>query len=139
FRSASAPFRPQTGSPSSETWLCLACRRRGEFERNAGRDSECRARLRSAYGGNPRSSGKKARACQGAPRVIDNASLRNRCAIVGVGNSRLGQVPGVSSLDLLVEAMANALDNAGLTAADIDGVISRGPDDAYCHHQLIGE
>ena len=71
--------------------------------------------------------------------MIDNASLRNRCAIVGVGNSRLGQVPGVSSLDLLVEAMANALDNAGLTAADIDGVISRGPDDAYCHHQLIGE
>jgi acetyl-CoA acetyltransferase len=68
-----------------------------------------------------------------------NASLRDRCAIVGVGNSRLGQVPGVSSLDLLLEAMANALDDAGLKSADIDGVISRGPDDAYCHHQLIGE
>jgi acetyl-CoA acetyltransferase len=65
--------------------------------------------------------------------------LRNRCAIAGCGNSRLGQVPGVSSLDLLIEAMANALDDCGLTAKDIDGIVTRGPDDAYCHHQLIGE
>jgi acetyl-CoA acetyltransferase len=43
--------------------------------------------------------------------------LRNRCAIVGAGNSRLGQVPGVSSLDLFVEAAANALDDAGLKPA----------------------
>jgi len=68
-----------------------------------------------------------------------NRALRNRCAIVGAGNSRLGQVPGVSSLDLLIEASANALDDAGLTPAGIDGVIVRGPDDSYCHHQLVGE
>ena len=68
-----------------------------------------------------------------------NRLLRNRCAIAGAGNSRLGQVPGVSSLDLLIEASANALDDAGLKSSDIDGVIVRGPDDSYCHHQLAGE
>jgi acetyl-CoA acetyltransferase len=71
--------------------------------------------------------------------IAPHASLRDRCVIVGCGNSRLGQVPGVSSLDLLIEAMANALHDAGLKPSDIDGVITRGPDDAYCHHQQIGE
>jgi acetyl-CoA acetyltransferase len=64
--------------------------------------------------------------------------LRNRCAIAGCGNSRLGEVPGVSSVDLLVEAIANALDDAGLKPSDIDGIVTRGPDDAYSHHQMIG-
>ena len=40
----------------------------------------------------------------------DARDLRDRCAIVGVGHSRLGKVPGVSSLDLLIEAMKNAID-----------------------------
>jgi acetyl-CoA acetyltransferase len=71
--------------------------------------------------------------------IEPSKSLRNACAIAGVGNSRLGQVPGVSSLDLLIEAAANAADDAGLKPADIDGVICRGPDDSYCHHQLVGE
>jgi len=72
--------------------------------------------------------------------VIESAKrLRNRCAIAGAGNSRLGQVPGVSSLDLFIEAAANALQDAGLRPSDIDGLITRGPDDAYCHHQQIGE
>jgi len=66
-------------------------------------------------------------------------SLRNRCAIVGAGNSRLGQVAGVSSLDLLVEAIADALDDAGLKASDVDGIVCRGPDESYSHHQLVGE
>ena len=65
--------------------------------------------------------------------------LRNRCAIAGVGNSRLGQIPSVSSLDLFAEAAANALQDAGLQPGDIDGLITRGPDDAYCHHQQAGE
>ena len=51
-----------------------------------------------------------------------------RCAIAGAGTSRLGQVPGVSSLDLTIEAIANALDDAGLRPKDIDGIICRGPD-----------
>ena len=51
-----------------------------------------------------------------------SAELRDYCAIVGTATSRLGKVPGVSSLDLLVEAIRNAIDDAGLKASDIDGV-----------------
>jgi acetyl-CoA acetyltransferase len=70
--------------------------------------------------------------------IEPSKDLRDTCAIVGIGNSRLGKVPGVSSVDLLVEAMSNALDDAGLKQSDIDGVICRGPDDSYSHHQVIG-
>lgn len=65
--------------------------------------------------------------------------LRDYCSIVGTATSRLGKVPGVSSLDLLVEAIRNALDDAGLKASDVDGVICRGPDESYSHHQMVAE
>ncbi len=65
--------------------------------------------------------------------------LSDICAIVGVGNSRLGRVPGVSSLDLIVEAMRNAIAESGVNPKDIDGVLCRGPDDIYTHHQMVGE
>jgi len=45
----------------------------------------------------------------------------------------------MSALGLLAVAMKNALEDAGLKKTDIDGLISRGPDDIYCHHQRIGE
>ena len=64
--------------------------------------------------------------------------FRDQFAIAGVGHSRLGKVPGVSSLDLLVEAMKNAIDDAGFHVSDIDGIVSRGPHDVYTHHQQIG-
>src|SRR5258707_15748965 len=64
------------------------------------------------------------------------AALRDKYAIVGTGKSRLGQV-GANSLALLEEAIKNALDEAGLTNKDIDGVVVRGPDDVYSHHQLV--
>jgi len=63
-------------------------------------------------------------------------ALRDKYAIVGTGKSRLGQV-GANSLSLLEEAIKNALDEAGLTSRDVDGVVVRGPDDVYSHHQLI--
>jgi hypothetical protein len=55
--------------------------------------------------------------------------LRDRCAIVGVGYSRLGQVPELSSSDLLLQAIKNVLDDAGLDIRDVDGLICRGPHD----------
>jgi acetyl-CoA acetyltransferase len=63
-------------------------------------------------------------------------ALRDKYAIVGTGKSRLGQV-GLNSLALLEEAIKNALDDAGLTNKDVDGVVVRGPDDVYSHHQLV--
>jgi acetyl-CoA acetyltransferase len=77
--------------------------------------------------------------------VIEHAAasagsdIRDRCAVVGVGHSRLGKVPGVSSLDLSIEAMKNAIDDSGLPLSEIDGLICRGPDDSYTHHQRVGE
>jgi acetyl-CoA acetyltransferase len=70
--------------------------------------------------------------------IEPSPELRDVCAIAGIGNSRLGRVPGVSSLDLLVEAMKNAIDDSGLKVSEIDGVICRGPDESYTHHQQIG-
>ena len=64
------------------------------------------------------------------------AALRDKYAIVGTGKSRLGQV-GANSLALLEEAIKNALVEAGLTNKDIDGVVVRGADDIYSHHQMV--
>lgn len=60
--------------------------------------------------------------------MVDQPSrFRDRCAIVGVGQSRLGRVPGSSAISLLVDAIKNAIDDAGLCVADIDGLLVRGP------------
>ena len=66
------------------------------------------------------------------------SALRDKYAIVGTGKSRLGQVAGTSALGLLAEAIKNALDEAGLSNKDVDGLICRGPDDVYAHHQMMG-
>ncbi len=65
--------------------------------------------------------------------------LRDRCAIVGVGNSALGRVPDMDSLGLLEQAAWRAVADAGLAMSDIDGLITHGPGDIYTHHQRIGE
>jgi acetyl-CoA acetyltransferase len=67
-----------------------------------------------------------------------NTQLRDRCAIVGVGHSRLGRIPEFSSSDLILQAIKNAVDEAGLDIRDVDGLICRGPHDIYTHHQVIG-
>ena len=64
--------------------------------------------------------------------------LRDKYAIAGVGNSRLGQV-GLNSLALLEEAIIAALTEAGLTTRDVDGLVVRGPDDVYSHHQVMAQ
>ncbi|MBA3741379.1 thiolase family protein [Sporichthya sp.] len=51
-------------------------------------------------------------------------SLRNKCAIVGVGQSRIGKVPDRTGMALAADAAKAALDDAGLTPADIDGVLA---------------
>lgn len=51
--------------------------------------------------------------------------LRGRTAIVGVAESDLGIVgPGITALDLTEQAAGRALDDAGLTIADVDAVFS---------------
>lgn len=65
--------------------------------------------------------------------------LRDRVAIAGVGESAIGRVPGVSALGLLVEAMAKAVEDAGVDPKEVDGLICRGPDDVYTFHQRTGQ
>jgi acetyl-CoA acetyltransferase len=45
-------------------------------------------------------------------------------AIVGIGESRLGRVPGMTALELQREAAEAALADAGLTFGDIDGLLT---------------
>jgi len=65
--------------------------------------------------------------------------MKGKYAIVGAGQSALGKVPGCSALGLLALAAKGALEEAGLDKRDVDGLVTRGPDDLYCHHQRIGE
>lgn len=67
-----------------------------------------------------------------------NIAYRDRYAVVGAGTSPLGRVPEMSTLGLVEEACVNALDDAGLDTADVDGLLVRGPDDVYTFHQEVG-
>ena len=50
-------------------------------------------------------------------------SLRDRAAIVGMGQTEFSKSSGRSELQLAAEAAAAALDDAGLRAADVDGMV----------------
>ena len=52
------------------------------------------------------------------------ASLRGSTAIVGVGTAGIGQAPGFTHLELLAQASARALGEAGLTFKDVDGLFA---------------
>jgi acetyl-CoA acetyltransferase len=51
-------------------------------------------------------------------------SLRGSTAIVGVGTTGVGQAPGRTHLELLAQASASALAEAGLTLKDVDGLFT---------------
>jgi acetyl-CoA acetyltransferase len=53
-----------------------------------------------------------------------SATLRNRVAIVGVGESDIGKVPHMTGLGLNAQAAKRALDDSGLEIADIDGLLT---------------
>ena len=54
-------------------------------------------------------------------------SLRQRYCIVGVGNTAYGRNPGVSQIAHNVFAIRAALEDAGLSTADLDGVLTKAP------------
>ena len=51
-------------------------------------------------------------------------TLRNSAVIVGVGESDIGKQPGSTGLGLNAQAAKVALDDAGLTPADVDGLLT---------------
>lgn len=52
-------------------------------------------------------------------------SLKDKYAIVGVGYTQQGKIPGRSASSFFVEAAANAIKDAGLKKEDIDGVLTQ--------------
>ena len=50
-------------------------------------------------------------------------SIKDRCAIVGIGETEYSRNSGRSELSLAVEASSKAIDDAGLTPQDIDGIV----------------
>jgi acetyl-CoA acetyltransferase len=63
--------------------------------------------------------------------------LAGKYAIAGTATSDLGRT-GMDSLALLEQAMRRAVKDAGLKMSDVDGLVCRGPDDVYTHHQRMG-
>ena len=53
----------------------------------------------------------------------DPTRLRDRCAVAGIGLSRFGKLPGVSSMGFILEASKRAIDDCGVSRDDIDGVL----------------
>jgi 3-oxoacyl-[acyl-carrier-protein] synthase III len=49
--------------------------------------------------------------------------LKDKYAIVGIGYTPQGRVPGRTSLGFYLEACANAIKDAGLRKDDIDGLV----------------
>ena len=52
------------------------------------------------------------------------ASLRNSAVVLGVGESDIGQVPGMTGLGLNAQAARRAIEDAGLRPDDIDGLLT---------------
>jgi acetyl-CoA acetyltransferase len=56
-------------------------------------------------------------------RSDDGFSHRDRCAIVGIGSTDFSRNSGRSDLTLATQAALAAIEDAGLTPADIDGIV----------------
>lgn len=54
-------------------------------------------------------------------------SIASKTAIAGVGVTDFGSLPGRSAWSLQAEAVARALDDAGLAKADVDGLLTQPP------------
>jgi acetyl-CoA acetyltransferase len=55
---------------------------------------------------------------------MSEVTLRGKVAIIGIGMSPVGKVPGRSPLSLAAEAARNALADAGIGKGEVDGVLS---------------
>jgi len=54
-------------------------------------------------------------------------NLRGKYAIVGIGETKVGKLPGVGTLTLHVEACKKAIDDAGLKISEVDGLLTNQP------------
>jgi acetyl-CoA acetyltransferase len=68
-------------------------------------------------------------------------SLKDKYAIVGVGQTRVGKIPEMSDYGIQVEAAKRAMDDAGLKKTDIDGIITHSHllGGVRVHHQRVAQ
>ena len=66
-------------------------------------------------------------------------NLKGKYAIVGIGETQVGKLPGRSTLSLHQEAVRNALADAGLTPRDVDGLLTNQPqhDPMRCYSTIV--
>ena len=68
--------------------------------------------------------------------MIEELHHRDRCAIVGIGETDYSRNSGRSDLTLATEAALAAVADAGLRPDEIDGVVRCDMDTVY-HHDLV--
>jgi len=56
-------------------------------------------------------------------KEVNPMNVRDKYAIVGIGYTPQGRIPGRTALSFHLEACANAIADAGLKKEDIDGLI----------------
>src|SRR3990172_2138906 len=54
-------------------------------------------------------------------------SLKDKYCILGIGNTAYGRLPGSSPVNLTVEAVRNAIQDAGIDKSEIDAVLTKYP------------
>ena len=54
-------------------------------------------------------------------------NMKDTCAIVGIGETKFGTLPGFSNTALFIQAIKNAIEDAGLTNKDVDGLLCSQP------------
>jgi len=64
-------------------------------------------------------------------------SIRNKAAIVGIGQTEFSKNSGRSTRQMALEAVLEALDDAGLKTTDIDGMVKMGANDDVFEIDLL--
>src|SRR5439155_7654951 len=67
------------------------------------------------------------------------SNISGKCAIVGVGETKFGKVPGVSTLALHLDAIKRAVEDAGLQNSEVDGLLTNQPmhDPMRCYAVVV--
>src|SRR5690606_12260469 len=98
-----------------------AARLRTAFRGNGGASVHVLSRLRSGQSRRLRCVRSRCRGNRPASRGRSHL-MRGKVAIAGVGNTVYGKHPGRDKVDLIVEAAAEAIGDAGISKDEIDGV-----------------
>ena len=110
---------PEAAHAAGSTVLAPAFGRGGE-----GGQNTTSASGQSGAGGDAVRHGTGGAAARGASPVAGRGGMAGKAAIAGIGATEFSKDSGRSELRLAAEATLAALDDAGLTPADVDGLVT---------------